>query len=267
MKRINQVQELRMLILDAVEAIEIHVRSQLAYHFSQKHGAFSYLQRDLFPGFNPRYGDYERWVRKLEEQMKRSRTIRGNEDFVRHFFQKYGDIHNILPIWMAIELMDFGSTLSFYRGVEPDIRKRVAASFSQPEELIGNWLLVLNSVRNRCAHHARLWNWTMGNKLKLPNKRKYPEWYHKHLDTARIGTVLLVISYLLGSITKKIPGLGEPKRWYRDFRPVSCAGSALLPVGMTRYSGNTLPVHDGFVGETGPEVTPEVVREDDCHFS
>lgn len=211
MKRINQVQELRMLILDAVEAIEIHFRSQLAYHFSQKHGAFSYLQRDLFPGFNPRYGDYERWVRKLEEQMKRSRTIRGNEDFVRHFFQKYGDIHNILPIWMAIELMDFGSTLSFYRGVEPDIRKRVAASFSQPEELIGNWLLVLNSVRNRCAHHARLWNWTMGNKLKLPNKRKYPEWYHKHLDTARIGTVLLVISYLLGSITQKDswPGRAE----------------------------------------------------------
>lgn len=65
---------MRMLILDAVEAIEIHVRSQLAYHFSQKHGAFSYLQRDLLPGFNPRYGDYERWVQKLEEQMKRSRT-------------------------------------------------------------------------------------------------------------------------------------------------------------------------------------------------
>jgi abortive infection bacteriophage resistance protein len=91
--------------------------------------------------------------------------------------------------------MDFGATLSFFRGVEPSIRKEVSLSFDQPEELVLSWLLSLNTVRNRCAHHSRLWNWQLGVPIKLPTPRKYPEWLVPGLSNRYIGAILYVCSW------------------------------------------------------------------------
>ncbi|HQO66182.1 MAG TPA: Abi family protein, partial [Spirochaetales bacterium] len=105
-----------------------------------------------------------------------------------------GESHDRLPIWMLAEIMDFGSTLSFFRGVETSIRKDVSRSLNQPEELVLSWLLSLNTVRNRCAHHARLWSWQLGIPVKLPNQRKYPEWALPGLSNRYIGSILYICS-------------------------------------------------------------------------
>ena len=44
--------ELRLLILDAIERIEVSIRSQWAYHLGQKHGSHAHLDQSLF---DPRY--------------------------------------------------------------------------------------------------------------------------------------------------------------------------------------------------------------------
>ena len=101
------------------------------------------------------------------------------------------------PIWMMVELMDFGSTLTFFRGVSVDLRREVAQVVGQPEEVVLSWLLALNSVRNRCAHHARLWNWRMGNPVKIPNSRKFPDWHAPALSNDKPGIMLLIIRHWL----------------------------------------------------------------------
>jgi abortive infection bacteriophage resistance protein len=194
---------LRMLLLDAIEGIEILVRTRLAYHFALKHGPFDWARPELFPDFNPAYDDFPRWQAKLQEQTRRSREQKSNEDTVTHFFRKYGDTHDRLPIWMLTEIMDFGATLSFFRGVEPSIRKEVSLSLDQPEELVLSWLLSLNTVRNRCAHHARLWNWQLGIPIKLPTPRKYPEWSVSALSNRYIGAILYVCSWCSGKLFTK----------------------------------------------------------------
>lgn len=40
---------LRVLLLDAIERIEVAVRTRLVYHFAQQHGAFGYLDAKHFP--------------------------------------------------------------------------------------------------------------------------------------------------------------------------------------------------------------------------
>ena len=46
-------QRLRTLVLDAIEAVEVFARTQLAYHFAHEHGPFSYHDPKYFPNLPP----------------------------------------------------------------------------------------------------------------------------------------------------------------------------------------------------------------------
>lgn len=223
--------DLRILLLDIIEGVEILVRSRLAYCFALKHGPFAWTHSDLFPNFNPAYDDFGRWKDKLAEQTRRSREQKANEDTVVHFFKKYGDEHADLPVWILVEIMDFGATLSFFRGVDIDIRKEVSLSLDQPEEVVLSWLLSLNTVRNRCAHHARLWNWQLGIPVKLPQPKKYPEWSLPDLSNRNLAAILYICSWISEKLVTKdywreravsvlkeyedlgLENIGMPKAW------------------------------------------------------
>ena len=195
-------QRLRTLLLDAIEAIEVHVRTQLAYHFAHDHGAFAYTDARCFP--NLAADQFILWQRKLDDQMERSQ--RSREEFVAHFFSKYGDEHRRLPVWMLVELMDFGATLTFFRGVNDNIKKRIAAEVGQPDRVVMSWLLALNTVRNRCAHHLRLYNWELGTPVLVPQPNKFPEWHAPRLPNHRIGIILTLCRIWLNRI-------GPENRW------------------------------------------------------
>jgi abortive infection bacteriophage resistance protein len=96
---------------------------------------------------------------------------------------------------MMVELMDFGSLLSFYRGVSTDIRRELAASLGISHQVTLNWLLVLNSVRNRCAHHARLWNWNLGYAVTIPERN--PHWAIYRNKNRRLAAILHICRYWL----------------------------------------------------------------------
>lgn len=104
---------------------------------------------------------HEVWLRKYQSALKASK-----EDFVAHHKSKYG---GTLPIWAAVEIMDWGM-LSYLYGMSPNIvRKRIA----QPCDLTGpqleSWLKSLNILRNYAAHHARMFNRVYDIKPKLNN--------------------------------------------------------------------------------------------------
>lgn len=195
--------KLRLLVLDAVETVEVYFRSRLTYHFCRIHGPFAYTDESLFPGFDSERDDFSLWQKKLQDQIDRCRKPSSREDFVSHFFSKYGDCHKTLPLWMLAELMDFGAVLSFYRGSNTSLRKIIAAPLRQSEEVVLSWLLSLNTVRNRCAHHSRLWNWNLGIRVKLPGQRKYHEWHQPKWSNGKIGVILMICAYLLHRIRLK----------------------------------------------------------------
>jgi abortive infection bacteriophage resistance protein len=87
-----------VLRLDAIESIEVQVRTQLCFHFAHAHGPFEYLNQSNFPNFDRAKDDFGRWQRKALEQMERGRQPKGREDFVLHYYQKYGDAERVLPI-------------------------------------------------------------------------------------------------------------------------------------------------------------------------
>ncbi len=120
---------LRVLVLDAIERIEVAVRTQLIYHFAHEHGAFGYCHEGSLP--NLKVSDYIAWRDCLITETRRSK-----EPFANHFKKKYGDTHQNLPIWMIAELMTMGSVLTFYKGVSDSLRTTVASHFDMPAETL-----------------------------------------------------------------------------------------------------------------------------------
>lgn len=184
--------QLRLLVLDAIERVEIHVRSQLAYHLAQNTGPFGYLEEKNLPNINS--DEHRELLSTLRQEYHKSK-----ESFVTHFKEKYGNEHDLLPIWMVTEIMTLGSVLTLFRGVRTDIKKSMGKSFNIDEGVLKSWLRSLNASRNICAHHGRLWNRELGYKPKIP--KKDPRWHRPvAVFNNRIFVILTILKYLLNYI-------------------------------------------------------------------
>lgn len=158
---------LRLCVLDAVERVEVAIKTRIVNTLSTKYGPFAY--RD--PSFLAKNLKTDRFMDLLhfvDEETKKSR-----EEFVNHFRMKY-DSQNGLPLWMAAEVMTFGNMLTLFRLMKKQDKNTIAKSFGSNEQIFESWLVHLNYIRNICAHHGRLWNRYMAVKAIMPLKD--PRW-------------------------------------------------------------------------------------------
>ena len=195
---------LRVLILDAIERIEVAVRTTLVYHlshfvlpnFTGPAGAFGYLDQRYFPGFKTA-GEFLKWRSKLAMETDRAKS----EKFVQHFRTKYGDEHKELPGWMIVELMSFGAMFTMVKNVVPEVQKKVASAYGFPYEHFISWLHSLMVLRNACAHHDRIWNRESG-KANKPQRNKFPLWHaNPAIPNDRTGYLLTICHFWLGLIS------------------------------------------------------------------
>lgn len=159
---------LRLLFLDAIERVEVALRVDIALLIGKRH---PWAHRDpnqvhgRFLKIDPRTGktEHEKWLEKLDHLFDRSR-----EEFVKHFKRKYaGDTP---PIWIAIELWDFGMLSVFLGGMKYADQVLLAAKYGLPRaELLTSTIRNMNNIRNICAHHSRLWNRSPADQI-CPNK-------------------------------------------------------------------------------------------------
>jgi abortive infection bacteriophage resistance protein len=178
--------ELKLLLFDAVERIEIALRSNLVHLASVRHGAFWYMNEELFLD---RF-DSEKHKAFVRKRISKSR---GNSVFLKHFYKKYEDEHP--PSWIFIELLSFGEVLNIFEGLLREERKIVAIEFGIDEKLLISWMKGLVDIRNTCAHHGRLWN----HHIKPPHK--YDSL--KLTSNGRIYDYLLIIKYFLTVISPR----------------------------------------------------------------
>lgn len=186
---------LRLLVLDAIERIEVSVRTQLAYHHAHDFGPFAYASdANALPSCTGR--DRANFLQSITTEVNRSKDA-----FVKHFHSKYGDSHDHLPVWMAIEIMNFGAVLTFFRGSPHRIKQTIATIFNMPDKVFASWLLTLNTVRNICAHHSRLWNREIGTAPLIPLQKDYPEWHQPQtIQNNRVFAVLTICKWCLDRI-------------------------------------------------------------------
>jgi len=182
--------KLRLIVLDALERIEVAVRTAYAREMSLTYGAHAHLNVRLFKNQT----EYQKGLAKIEGDLQRS-----HETFVRHYRGKYDD-PPMPPIWAVVETMSFGSLSRWFKNTDDTkVKKRIMKSLGMPTiDILERVLHTLTPMRNDCAHHSRLWNrrYTMAP----PNIRKIERCFVKNQQKYYLFNYLVIIEYLLAQI-------------------------------------------------------------------
>ncbi|SEH79362.1 Abortive infection bacteriophage resistance protein [Rhizobium tibeticum] len=168
---------LRLLALDALERIEVSIRTEVALclgsHDPTGHRDPKKLdKRFTTPGTGFQNSKHDGWLKQLDD-----RAASSKEEFANHFRSKYPNSH--MPIWIAVELLDFGPLSHLLAGMRYADLQTISKSYGglQPH-LIKSWIRALCGVRNVCAHHSRLWNKPLVDQPALPRQGEVPEMDH-----------------------------------------------------------------------------------------
>lgn len=157
-------ESLRIILFKAIARIEVKVRSKLDQLMSSlSTNPFWYLDDHWF---YIRKGTYaiDSIRKKISNEFSNTK-----EDYAQHYKSNYYNVthdnyKSLPPFWIASELMSFGSILKIYKNIDltpvtkPHLNA-LAQKFGAPNHVAFiTWLSALRDVRNRCAHHSRLFS-------------------------------------------------------------------------------------------------------------
>ena len=200
--------KLRSLLLQAIDCIEVTLRTRLARVHVKNHN------RNPIAYLNPKNFHF------IETKKERKRTKEENEKIFlqtidkiisknnHHPIIKHHEKHysGILPFWVIIEFFTFGDlSRLLYSNLKTKDKKEIAKQFI-PEyipdnflhEYLESWLRCCTDVRNRCAHFGLLYNHPFSSAPKGFYKKERSLW-----------AIILVIKWLHPF----------PDRWHEEFIP------------------------------------------------
>ena len=200
--------KLRLLVFDAIERIEIALRTQVIYQLSHKYGSHWQNQKALFmlPKHSPKTGKSYDVFADVQNHINDQLNANKRAVFIEHYMSTY-DNPPTPPSWMSVELLYFSELSKICQNLKSrKDRTDIAAAFGIADETIFcSWLHTLNYLRNICAHHARLWNIEIDvNPKKYFNKNQNYIWLSNEeiqsAQTRRLYYSLCLILYLLQSV-------------------------------------------------------------------
>ena len=190
---------LRRVLFEGLESLEISLRSQIA-NAAGEQDIYIHLRRELLDrracNKRPRESNqdaYRIWLSKYQKQIMRA----SGEDFIKHHKARYGDE---LPVWVAMEVIDFGSVTHLFNFLPVSIKNRIARRYGVTQGTISaSWLGSFNYVRNLVAHHSRVWNKGLVRQPRIPGERAVGIEIH-HLREARSNKIYPVLALLAYSL-------------------------------------------------------------------
>lgn len=218
----------RLIIFNAIERIEIALRTKLIYHLSLKYGAHWYLTPNIFE--NPRR--FTSFLGKINNDMSNS-----SEEFIIKHFENH---QNEMPeSWKALEVLTLGTLSKLYSNLKHQLPEKniIAKEFGlNNQKYLESWLLTITVLRNIIAHHGRLWNRVIINKYDWPISTPKPILNYKpnNYQRRKIFPILSAIIYMNNEISPghkikhelfdlfktfpniKVSKMGFPENWMSE---------------------------------------------------
>jgi abortive infection bacteriophage resistance protein len=220
--------ELRLLLLDAIERIEISIRAHWAYYFAETYGSHAHLDKSL----SKKSDWHEKNIGLLNEQIKRS-----DELFIKHYQENY-NYPVTPPIWAICEVISLGLLSRWLKSLRPgEVRSKISHSYQLDYVVLASFVEHLTYLRNVCAHHSRLWNRRMTKTMQLPRTKpaNLIENFNRQSPAERkIYNTLVMLLHLLAIIS---PGHHLKSRLVNLFEKHSIDTGAMgFPVDWLRRS-------------------------------
>jgi abortive infection bacteriophage resistance protein len=147
--------KLRSLLFEVIAQFELSLRTSFAYHgglISPEIHITGVGLTDEFKSLDyVGKQDHNSWLEGYKQRVGRMRS----ENFVSWHFEKYS---GRLPIWVAVETMDFGSLSKLFRSSSQKLAHSIANEYGCTPTLLKSWVASINDLRNSVAHLNRLWN-------------------------------------------------------------------------------------------------------------
>lgn len=184
--------ELRLLVMDAIERLEVSVRTQWAYHLAHTYGPHAHMDAGLFK----RSDGYRKCRTSLEEELRRSKEV-----FVSHYQNNYS-VPDLPPLWAVVEVMSLGQLSKWVSNLRHSRdRQVIARCYGIDEMILTSFLHHLTIVRNICAHHGRLWNRRFGFQFKQPRRPVELARSLNERQPKRLYNTLTMLEYFMGCIS------------------------------------------------------------------
>lgn len=161
--------KLRDIFFHAIQIIEKHIKSLLAYSFVEKYGDSqkAYLDPNNYMFIDStkqdtyiRCAEVKRLIQVFEDKVHPP----FGQKYIEHQWKKYKNV----PLWVAIKAVTLGTVSKMYSLCTQDVQAAVSKEFPLVSEhqLVG-MLDFLTRVRNVCAHNERLYDFDTGKKRAI----------------------------------------------------------------------------------------------------
>jgi abortive infection bacteriophage resistance protein len=185
---------LRIEFTDALERIEIYLRTIIAHEIGRI-GPLAYrdkkqFSKDAFKA-DSRIS-YDNWLERHDRLMESSKE----ESIADHKIKK-----KPVPIWVAVEAWDFGALSKFYSILKGKNQDLICNKLGiDNRKVLDNWLINLNGIRNRCAHHSRLSNRPNPRVFLTPHKGYFNLLSLGQTEKSKFYGLIAVTWFLLNKI-------------------------------------------------------------------
>ena len=217
--------QLRRILFSGCEDIEVAFRTQVGYHLGQKHPFAHRMPEEFQESFSKsdnlptqvrffvrkgrfRRSEYSEWIIKVDNAIRRER---GSDDGIAHQLDKYGDVH----IWSLVEILEFQTLIKIYKYMPTRDRQKIARYFgcTNPKEL-DSQLAAINNLRNKLAHHARIWNRNFSRAPALAKSTTNS--YFAGIDRSNESWQKFRLYSLICVIASMLRNLGMEQDWQRS---------------------------------------------------
>ena len=218
--------ELRLLVMDAIERIEVAFRTCFSNYLCQKAGAHWYMSAKHFAA--PKY--HEEFAKKIIERTGYSGSPaagvpKGREVFLQHYFGKY-TAPILPPSWMVVEVLPISTLSIAYENLAlREDRKHISMEFGLNPEVLESWMHSVSYVRNLCAHHSRIWNREFTIRPLIAKEIK-----GQLENNGRFFAQALVISHLLKQASPQT-------KWWEKFADLVAKHPFIAPAALGAPAG------------------------------
>lgn len=190
--------QLRLILFDAVERIEIALRAQMVYHLSHYHGSLWYQDASIFS--NP--------IRHAQNLSSLMREFGHSlEIFILDHKNRFPD--DAPESWKIMEIASLGTLSKFYKLIKHNLPAKAAIAngmgLNMHKEL-SSWLEAITYLRNIIAHHSRLFSRDMVKTPVISIRNPQESWLSFPLSEVQKKKAFLIISCMLYLCNKVTPG-------------------------------------------------------------
>lgn len=202
-------------MLDALERIEVHIRTVIAHEI----GYYDELAYTKPAFLNPKQlknrqtpegkvtSNWIEWDSRQKHLIAKSK-----EECILHHKKNGRDI----PFWVVVETWDFGLLATYYANLKDTFKNKVCKRLeildkdgNPNKKILAGWLQELNILRNHCAHHSRIWNRVSSVHIGTLSNNYFQELHLSQNAKKRIYGKICILWFLVQKIGPNSSWLGR----------------------------------------------------------